>query len=197
MIEIKGAIETLESNDLRWDFYEDGAVLEEVCEETVPGQLLRRVHAYGGSCAVGLSIAFAAKRGLACWFLYCSDVRPLETVNQTIERWVRPRIAVLPCLSTEIVQPTENGIRIVDCRQCDTSSASSAVAHAARFANDMKLLDAITSLSHAYEAFNCSPIGSARHFKSWLEDYAIPIAIEGRPMTTVEANAYADYSLPD
>ncbi len=94
------------------------------------------------------------------------------------------------------IKPMEGDKPIVDCRYSDTMLASSAVTHAARYAQDRELLDAITSLSHSDGAFNSSPLGSVHVFEKWLLDYAIPIALQARAMTAQEAIADADYEPP-
>jgi hypothetical protein len=189
-------IETLEAEGLNWDFYEVDATLEEVRENTVSGQVVARVESLGGPRAAGLLTAFAARRSLACWFVYCADLRPLEIADAVIEHWVIFQNTTLPKSWSKPIKPMEGNKPIVDCRYSDTASASSAVAHAAKYAGDRNLLDAITSLSHAVGAFDCSPIGSTYVFEKWLLDYAIPIAMQGRAMTEYEAFADADSEWP-
>jgi hypothetical protein len=189
-------IDTLRSEGLNWGFYEDGAKLEDVRENSVSGQVISRLNEMGGPRAVGLLIAFAARRSLACWFLYCTDTRLAEIAEDVIQHWLIFQNGTLPISATIPIQPMEGDEPIVDCRFSDTSAASSAVAHAAKYARDRNLLDAMISLSHARSSFNNSPVGSVFAFDKWLIDYAIPIALQGREMTEQEAFANADYEPP-
>ena len=195
-VDFKKLIESLEADGLQWDFYEDEATLENVRDSTISGQVIERLHSLGGPRAVGLFIAFAARCSLACWFLYCDDTRPLEIVESVIQHWTIFQYGTLPSSSMTAIKPMEGDKPIVDCRYSDTMMASSAVTHAARYAQDRNLLDAITSLSHSQGAFNCSPVGSVYVFQKWLVDYAIPIALQGREMTSHEIFADADFDLP-
>jgi hypothetical protein len=195
--DFKTLIESLQADGLNWDFYEPVATLESVRESTISGQVVSRLESLGGPRAVGLMTAFAARRSLVCWFVYCTDGRPLEIADAVIEHWLVSQNEMMPKSWTEEIRPMEGHKQIVDCRYSDTAQASSAVAHAAKYARDRDLLAAITSLAHAEGSFDCSPVGSTIVFAKWLVDYAIPIALAGRAMTEVEFFADADFQRPE
>ncbi len=180
-----------------WEFYEPDATLEDVARSTVPGRLLTHLLEDYSANAVGLLIAYTSRRSLAAWFEYCVDVSPLRISNRLINYWLGGQIDEIDKAWTKEIPPTENGQLIQDCRWYDTSSASSSVAHAAKFARTRDLLDAIVSLSHANVTFESSPIGSSDVFRNWLGRYAIPDAISIRPMSYSDSVALADYRIPE
>jgi len=201
MQDLRLVIEEAVGADLPWDFYEDGDEVAERAWQTVPGRIVAHLLASppGWETAeriIGLLTAFAARRSLACWFAYCEEELPLSIAERLVEKWLPPqegRGAVEEAWLVE-TPPRENGIAITDCRRSDTGAASSAVAHAARFAKARVALDAITSLSHAFIAFDAT--GRGRRFVEWLVGYAAPAAREGRALSAEEQFALADFAIP-
>lgn len=188
----------------RWDFYEDAETAAEDALETVPGRLITGFYESTHDLAavehmLGLLTTYAARRSLVCWFAYCDDTKPLWIANRLVDFWTgddrHPQF--IEEAWTEEIAPAEKGIPIVDCRWCDTFSASSAVTNAAKFARTRSRLDAITSLSDSNEAFNQSPIGSVRPFREWLMQIAIPAAAERRALSAQEQFALADFRVPE
>src|SRR5262245_36638596 len=105
--DFKQLIESLTAAGLNWDFYEDAAKLEDVRENTISGQIISHVDQLGGPRAVGLLVAFAARRSLACWFLYCTDTRPLATVEALIQHWLVAQNAPVPSAWLAPIKPME------------------------------------------------------------------------------------------
>jgi hypothetical protein len=134
-----------------------------------------------------------AKRSLACWELYCDRDDPIRAV-EAAERAIRFGGPVPTEQLEEPAEPTFGGVPIVDCRACDTGSASDAVAHLVRFVRRRDPLDAIFCLSAAEIAFDQSPLGERDDFHRWLRDVALPAAVERRPLSSDEESAYRQYS---
>jgi hypothetical protein len=152
--------------------------------------------------SLGLLIAFAARRSLVCWFVYCEATHPLMVVDQVIEYWLD--LAAGSSAPRQIDEswlvpatPKRNGREIVDCRWQDTHSASAAVASAARFAKWGERSDATACLSAAHCAWDISPAGGPDGFEQWLVNVAAPCAIDRRRMTVTEQFAYADFVIPE
>ncbi len=190
---------------LNWDFYEDADDAQEYArEKTVPGRIVDFIlneykNQNDAVRVTGLLTTFASRRSLVCWFHYCKNELPLSVANSLEKYWVNswPDRSIIDELWLEIVEPAENGNPIIDCRRQDTISASSAVAHAARFAKKQNLHDAITSLSHAFNAIDVSPVGSYVPYLDWFVKIAYPCAVEGRIMSSKNMYAFADFYFPE
>lgn len=197
-------VKRAELDQLNWDFYEDAEDAQEYAKtSTVPGRIVEFLISEINDKnevdrTMGLLTTFAAKRSLACWFLYCEGEFPLIVANSLEKYWVEysPDIRHIDEAWLDITEPTENGYPIIDCRWQDTHAASSAVAHAARFAKSQLPHDAIISLSHAFIAFDISPVGSYVKFVDWLINIAAPCAFERKYMPSEKMYAMADFDFP-
>jgi hypothetical protein len=140
---------------------------------------------------------FAARRGVACWRLYCDGTTPLDGVTAA-EQYLAGRApnSALGQFSEPAI-PSFRGTPIVDCRECDTSCAAAAVAHMARLIVGNDLRDLAMCLARADMAFDQSPLASRDQFRRWLIEVAIPVALEPRDLTDEEASRFRDYSLAD
>jgi hypothetical protein len=136
---------------------------------------------------------FVARRALPCWELYCDGSGPLDAVwaaQQWLATGARPvNIAQL----ARVTQPSYHGIRIRDCRACDTGAAAESAAQLTRFLDTQDPFNAIYCVSAADAAFDQSPLVEKDHFREWLLDFAIPIAVKDHEMTQQEQNALREY----
>ncbi|WP_278468830.1 hypothetical protein [Gimesia maris] len=203
MKNIADVIKHAESDQLFWDFYEEAENAQEDAKNTVPGRIIDfllndRNDRNEAARTIGLLTTFAARRSLVCWFFYCENESPLFVANSLERYWVDcwPEITHIDESWLAKTKPSENGNLIIDCRWQDTYSASSAVAHAARFAKNQVPHDAIISLSHACIAFQISPTGSSVKFIDWLVNIAVPCAFEGNYMPSEKMFAMADFDFP-
>jgi hypothetical protein len=138
-------------------------------------------------------VFFAARRALSCWECYCDTTEPHDALK-AIETYLLSGISPSSWTPYTIeTLPSYKGVRIVDCRACDTECASAAVATAAKFMETGTDLFAIYALSDADAAFDQSPLGGMEEFRYWLLKVAVPIAYEAREMTLEEQNLYRDY----
>lgn len=201
--EIASIIEKAEAEGLFWDFYEDAENVSESSQNTIPGRLVEYLYELGpdiesANRTIGFLTTYAARRSLSCWFVYCIDRRPLAAANGLMDFWLSTNPdsrAIDPEWFQEIQPTTADGARILDCRWGDTFSASSAVTHAARFAAAHSPLDAITALSHAFIAFDVSPLAPDK-FELWLSDIAYPCARARKRMSLEEQFALAAFDIP-
>lgn len=191
-------IRTLEKAGNAWDFFEDADDAVERAKDTVSGIIASDIKSQFGEKVLGLCISFAAKRSLVCWFEYCTDMTPLKNINSLIDLWLADKEESTPIEWTKEVEPKENGTPIVDCRYSDTSSASSSVAHAARYARFKDIHFATIAISHAMIAFETSPVGSEQTpdlFSEWLCRYSVPLALEHRDLVVDELFELADFKI--
>lgn len=186
MLDFSTIISDAEASGLPWDFYEDAEDVSIQCVQTVPGQLIAALRNEAGpdfEQSIGLLAAYAARRSLICWFVYCESHRPLVVSDRTLQYWFSSEPDELPGDFHLPENPFCQGEPIRDCRLTDTASASSAVAHAARYTRTRSLLDAITALSHAYIAHSTSPLTRAADFVTWICHTAGPCSIRRERMT--------------
>lgn len=203
MIDLRRELELAEQDNLTWDFYEDHEDARQHALNTVPGRvvtaLFREIDDVDlAARTVGLLSAFAARRSLACWFVYCADEYPLGIANQVIDYWVYPRgnrVVISPEWTT-CRWPTDKEGPIVDCRSQETVAASEAVSSAAKFALTGDSHAAILALSLPHVAFDVSPIGHSNDFAAWLIHVAAKVAFAGREMSAEEQFALADFEFP-
>ena len=204
MDDIFRLIRNAASEGLQWDFYEDHDDVRNTCKKTIPGRVVQH---FRSTCddgrlshrTIGLLTTYVSRRSLPCWFLYCDDERPPHASNGLLHWWLYSNCDIdrFDELWTVEVNPRDkDGAIIMDCRSQDTRAANSAVANAAQFARTNDDLHAITSLSHAFCAFNVSPIGSLDNFEQWFVDFAVPCSLQGRPMSFDEEFALTDYDIP-
>lgn len=166
-----------------------GVVVEAIVSRVSPPHIAFRT--------VALTCAFAARRSLACWFVYCDDTSPSDTVRRLITAIIEEDRSLIGKADTEPTFPKKGGMPIEDCRQSDTLSASTAVAYAVAYFLTRDDNFAAYSLSYSVGAFEDSPIGSDSYeelFSRWLLEVAIPAAAEGRDMTTDEQEMFIDFS---
>ncbi|KAA0140884.1 hypothetical protein FYZ48_06325 [Gimesia chilikensis] len=197
-------IKQAELEKLNWDFYEDAEDVEEYArKKTIPGRIVSFIFDEAKEISdaekiIGLLTTFASRRCLVCWFLYCKNEFPLFVANSLEKYWLEfgPNRQIIDDSWLEITEPTENGSPIYDCRRQDTHSASSAVAHAARYAKKRSPHDAVISLSHAFIAFDISPIGSYVNYIDWLVNVAVPSAFDLEYMPPEKMFVMADFEIP-
>lgn len=136
---------------------------------------------------------FAARRALPCWDLYCDGRAPHEAVL-AVREWLLTGVAPRNWKPhTKPGLPAYRGKRIVDCRECDTGSAASSAAQAARFAASRDPFNAVCALSDAHTAFDQSLLGRSEEFDRWLLDVAVPAAYDCRELTSEERVAFRWY----
>lgn len=136
---------------------------------------------------------FCARRALPCWQLYCDGDEPRQAVG-AVRRWLAgegPKEACAAC--SREATPAYHGVRITDCRECDTSCAAAAAAAAARFVTSREPDDVLECLEMADAAFSQSPLSRPDRFRIWLLYYAIPAAMADRDLQPAEQEAYRDY----
>lgn len=158
------------------------------------------VDAFKGKCqsALGMRLLalFAARRALACWRLYCDDPVPLDGVSAA-ENCVMGGASDEILRFREPAKPSFRGTPIVDCRECDTSCAATAVAYMARVIATGDARELAICLSSADGAFDQSPLGSRDQFRRWLFEVAAPAALESRELTAEEKSRFQTYSLSE
>ena len=138
---------------------------------------------------------FVARRALPCWELYCDGQEPHSAVA-AVEAWLASTEKTSDVAA--YAQPASPGFRgraIVDCRVSDTSCAARAAAYSARLIGSADPFHAIFAISAADAAFDQSPLQQGDNFRTWLIDYAIPIAYAQREMSATERNALREYSV--
>jgi len=136
---------------------------------------------------------YTARRALPCWELYCDSSGPLDAVR-VAKQWLATGARPVDIAKLAVVtQPSYHGIPIGDCRACDTGAAAESAAQLIRFLDTRNPLNAIYCISAADSAFDQSPLVEKDHFREWLLDYAIPIAVEDREMSQQEQNALREY----
>jgi hypothetical protein len=139
---------------------------------------------------------FASRRAIPCWQLYCDTRKPQQTI-EALENYLIQGIEVPDWkLFAKAAEPSFRGRPIVDCRYCDTSEASGAVASSVSFLISGNPDDARQCIAEADEAFGQSPLQEYDDFGRWITEFAIPIAYHEREMTREEQNAYRAYD-PD
>jgi len=136
---------------------------------------------------------FAARRALPCWELYCDGEQPIRTVA-ALESWlVAGKLPRSWAAFTEPALPRFLGLRIDDCRECDTAAAADSAAWAARFASSGDLTYAVGALVQADGAFDESPLGRREQFRRWLVEVAVPAAWDCRELSRDERKAFRDF----
>lgn len=169
-------------------------------EEYVRNSPLGRLIGAFGDCTQPLPkqrlswlVFFTARRALPCWDAYCDTTEPhiaLAVMEKFLLHGVTPP-SWIP-YTTETF-PSYKGVDINDCRWCDTSCASGAVAEAAKFIETGNDLYAMYAVSGADMAFDQSPLGRFDNFRQWLLKVAVPVAYEAREMTFEEQNLYREF----
>jgi hypothetical protein len=193
---LRNVIEEALDDGLNWGFYEPTATESSVMSGSISGKVFEFLRDSLSERSVGLLTVFASRRSLACWFLYCDDLQPLETNLGLSKWWIENKKNPIPRLWLESVEPKERGTKIVDCRFTDTMFASSAVCHAAKYAASRRPLDAIISIAHSHASFDTSPFGQIVEFEDWLVNVALPVAVEPRDMTYDELVKNASFAIP-
>jgi len=137
---------------------------------------------------------FVSRRSLVCWELYCDRNEPRE-ITEAILLWLKTKQhkSLLSCYIKE-VDPSFNGIFIVDCRYYDTKCAFDSCINALKYIVTENSLYAVYAVSAADMAFDQSPLCEKDNFRTWLIEYAIPISLEQREMSLEEQNALRTYN---
>lgn len=179
-----------------WDA--DASLVPEVSWQSPPGLLVAAILRTVPSPleVLALLALSTAKRALSCWELYCDKGGPLDAVAAA-ERAVRSVGPIPDEQFEEEAEPTSGGVPIVDCRACDTGAAADAAAHLVRFVRRREPLDCVYCLSAAEIAFDQSPLGERDHFHRWLQDVALPAALERRVLSADEEIAFREYSIQE
>lgn len=136
---------------------------------------------------------FVARRALPCWELYCDGEQPIRTVA-ALEIWlVAGKLPRSWDDFTEEALPRFLGLRIDDCRECDTGAAAYSAALAAQFASSGDVSCAVGALVQADGAFDESPLGRREQFHRWLVEVAVPAAWDCRELSPDERRAFRDF----
>jgi len=136
---------------------------------------------------------FAARRALPCWELYCDDEQPIRTVA-ALESWlVAGKSPRSWDTFTQPALPRFLGMRIDDCRECDTAAAADSAAWAAQFVSSGDVSHAAGALNCADGAFEHSPLGGREQFRRWLVEVAVPAAWDCRELSPDERKAFRDF----
>lgn len=191
MLNVQSVIERAESKGYHWDFYEDAPDLDSASRSTVPGMIVDAMREHCSTDRpIGLLTCLIAAKSMPAWFEYCDSETPLKRLRLVLAAWADGGdLTILPeDWQTECVPYDRNGSRIRDCRYTDTSSVSSAVAHAVAFLNTRRYSDAVISISHAYVAADVSPAMAVSDFEKWIVSYAVPVALGGGEVTLEQDN---------
>jgi hypothetical protein len=136
---------------------------------------------------------FAARRALPCWELYCDGEQPIRTVA-ALESWlVAGELPFSWDAFTQPALPRFLGLRIDDCRECDTAASADSAAWAPQFASSGDVTYAVGAVVQADGAFEHSPLGRREQFRRWLVEVAVPAAWDCRELSPDERRAFRDF----
>jgi len=196
---LTAACDRLRSRDTEpWDADEDMG--DEFLRTTTTGELVTAFFNNADTRAAHVQLSwllmFAARRALPCWQLYCDTTEPIDTVS-AIRDWLVDDKPSDWSKFTLPAKPSNRGVRIVDCRECDTGCVADAAALAARFIAEGDPICAVCALSDADAAFDQSPLGSHGDYRKWFIEVALPAAHGLRELTADEQTAFQNYKVDD